>query len=247
LRYLILSDMHANWSAFEAVLRRARRKRFDAVLVLGDLVGYGAAPNQVVEAVRKLGPRLFTVRGNHDKVVSGIDSGANFNQTALTAAQWTTTRLTPGNLRYVRELPQGPLQIEPGMAICHGSPLDEDTYVFSDVDAWEIFSNFPVPVTFFGHTHIPSIFSLEGRVLGVRALRGRTGTIHLQPNGRYLVNPGSIGQPRDRDSRASYMTYDSERRIVRWHRVEYPIDEAQRRIRKAGLPGSLADRLALGA
>jgi len=247
VRYLILSDMHANWSAFEAVLRRARRKRFDAVLVLGDLVGYGAAPNQVVEAVRKLGPRLFTVRGNHDKVVSGIDTGANFNQTALTAAQWTSTRLTPANLRYVRDLPQGPMQIEPGVAICHGSPLDEDTYVFSDVDAWEIFSNFPMPVTFFGHTHIPSLFSLEGRVLGVRALRGRTGTVYLQPGGRYLVNPGSIGQPRDRDPRASYMTYDSERRIVRWHRVEYPIEEAQRRIRKAGLPGSLADRLALGA
>ncbi|HEX3127204.1 MAG TPA: metallophosphoesterase family protein [Thermoanaerobaculia bacterium] len=247
MRYLILSDMHANWSAFEAVLRRARRKRFDAVLVLGDLVGYGAAPNQVVEAVRKLGPRLFTVRGNHDKVVSGIDTGANFNQTALAAAQWTTTRLTPANLRYVRELPQGPIQVEPGMAICHGSPLDEDTYVFSDVDAWEIFSNFPVPVTFFGHTHIPSLFSLEGRVLGVRALRGRTGTVYLQPGGRYLVNPGSIGQPRDRDPRASYMTYDSERRIVRWHRVEYPIEDAQRRIRRAGLPGSLADRLALGA
>ncbi|MES1241598.1 MAG: metallophosphoesterase family protein [Acidobacteriota bacterium] len=247
MRYLILSDMHANWHAFEAVLRRARRKRFDAVLVLGDLVGYGAAPNQVVEAVRRLGPRLFTVRGNHDKVVSGIDTGANFNQTALAAAQWTSTRLTPANLRYVRDLPQGPVQIEPGLAICHGSPLDEDTYVFSDVDAWEIFSNFPMPVTFFGHTHIPSLFSLEGRMLGVRALRGRTGTIHLQPNGRYLVNPGSIGQPRDRDPRASYMTYDSERRIVRWHRVEYPIEEAQRRIRKAGLPGSLADRLALGA
>lgn len=247
MRYLILSDMHANWSAFEAVLRRARRKRFDAVLVLGDLVGYGAAPNQVVEAVRRLGPRLFTVRGNHDKVVSGIDSGANFNQTALTAAQWTTTRLTPSNLRYVRELPQGPVQIEPGLAICHGSPLDEDTYVFSDVDAWEIFSNFAMPVTFFGHTHIPSLFSLEGRMLGVRALRGRTGTVYLQPGGRYLVNPGSIGQPRDRDPRASYMTYDSERRIVRWYRVEYPIEEAQRRIRKAGLPGSLADRLALGA
>ena len=247
MRYLILSDMHANWHAFEAVLRRARRKRIDAVLVLGDLVGYGAAPNQVVEAVRKLGPRLFTVRGNHDKVVSGIDTGANFNQTALTAAQWTTTRLTPANLRYVRDLPQGPIQIEPGLAICHGSPLDEDTYVFSDVDAWEIFSNFQMSVTFFGHTHIPSLFSLEGRMLGVRALRGRTGTVYLQPNGRYLVNPGSIGQPRDRDPRASYMTYDSERRIVRWHRIEYPIAEAQRRIRKAGLPGSLADRLAVGA
>lgn len=247
MRYLILSDMHANWDAFEAVLRRARRKRFDAVLVLGDLVGYGGAPNQVVEAVRRLGPRLYTVRGNHDKVVAGIDSGSNFNQTALTAAQWTTGRLTAGNLRYVRELPQGPLQVEERLAICHGSPLDEDTYVFSDADAWEIFSRFNMPVTFFGHTHIPSMFWLEGRTLGVRALRGTSGRIKLDPGGRYLINPGSIGQPRDRDPRAAYMTYDSERSLVRWYRIPYPIAEAQRRIRKAELPGSLADRLAVGA
>ncbi len=247
MRYLILSDMHANWDAFEAVLRRARRKRFDAVLVLGDLVGYGGAPNQVVEAVRRLGPKVYTVRGNHDKVVAGIDRGANFNQTALLAAQWTTHRLTPGNLRFVRELPQGPLQVEEGLAICHGSPLDEDTYVFSDVDAYEIFSSYENPVTFFGHTHIPSIFWLEGRVLGVRALRGTSGRIVLAPGGRYLLNPGSIGQPRDRDPRASYMTYDSERRVVRWYRSPYPVAEAQQRIRKAGLPGVLADRLAVGA
>jgi len=247
VRYLILSDMHANWEAFETVLRRARRKRCDAVLVLGDLVGYGAAPNQVVEAVRGLGPRLYAVRGNHDKVVTGIDSGGNFNQTALTAAQWTTGRLTATNLRYVRELPQGPLRVEEGLAICHGSPLDEDTYVFSDVDAWEIFSRFEMPVTFFGHTHIPSLFWLEGRLLGVKALRGASGRIVLSPGGRYLINPGSIGQPRDRDPRAAYMIYDSERRVVNWYRIPYPIGEAQRRIRKAGLPNSLADRLAVGA
>jgi predicted phosphodiesterase len=247
LRYLILSDMHANWDAFEVVLRRARRKRFDAVLVLGDLVGYGAAPNQVVEAVRRLGPRLHTVRGNHDKVAAGIDNGSNFNQTALTAAQWTMGRLTPANLRYVRNLPQGPLPIEEGLAICHGSPLDEDQYVFSDVDAYEIFSRYPVPLVFFGHTHIPSLFSLEGRRLGVTALRGESGTIHLHPEGRYLINPGSIGQPRDRDPRAAYMTYDSRRRVVHWYRMPYPIAEAQHRIRRAGLPGTLADRLAHGA
>lgn len=247
MRYLILSDMHANWDAFETVLRRARRKRYEAVLVLGDLVGYGAAPNQVVEAVRRLGPRLFIVRGNHDKVVTGIDSGGNFNQTALTAAQWTTGRLTAGNLRYVRELPQGPLRVEDGVAICHGSPLDEDTYVFSDVDAWEIFSRYETPVTFFGHTHIPSLFWLEGRLLGVKALRGTSGRIVLSPGGRYLINPGSIGQPRDRDPRASYMIYDSRKRVVSWYRIPYAIGEAQARIRKAGLPNSLADRLAVGA
>jgi predicted phosphodiesterase len=250
VRYLILSDMHGNWEAFEAVLRRARRKRFDAVLVLGDLVGYGAAPNQVVEAVRALGPRIHTVRGNHDKVVAGVDNGASFNQAALQAARWTAERLTAANLRYVRDLPRGPRLVEEGLAICHGSPLDEDTYVFSDLDALEIFSAHEVGVTFFGHTHIPSLFSLEGRRLGVRRL-GRpeedTGTVHLQPGGRYLVNPGSIGQPRDRDPRAAYMTYDSTRRLVRWYRVPYPVPKAQARIRKAGLPGLLADRLAVGA
>jgi predicted phosphodiesterase len=247
VRYLILSDMHANWDAFEVVLRRARRKRFDAALVLGDLVGYGAAPNQVVEAVRRLAPRLVVVRGNHDKVAAGLDPGTNFNQTALAAAQWTTERLTGANLRYVRELPEGPLEVEQGLAICHGSPLDEDTYVFSDIDAFEIFSSFELPVTFFGHTHIPSLFSLEGRRLGVTALRGASGRILLDPKGRYLINPGSIGQPRDRDPRAAFMTYDSARRIVRWYRIPYPVAAAQKRIVRAGLPQALADRLALGA
>ena len=217
-------------------------------MVLGDLVGYGAAPNQVIEAVRDLAPRIFVVRGNHDKVVAGIDRGEHFNPAALQAARWTSGRLTPANLRYVRELPQGPVMVEKGVAICHGSPLDEDTYVFSDLDAFEIFSAHEVPVTFFGHTHIPSIFSLEGRgEIGVRALRGGSGRIELNPQGRYLVNPGSIGQPRDRDPRASYMTYDSERRIVHWRRLSYPVGHAQGRIRKAGLPHMLADRLAVGA
>lgn len=247
MRYLILSDMHGNWDAFEVVLRRARRKRFDAALVLGDLVGYGAAPNQVVEAVRNLASRVYAVRGNHDKVVAGIDRGENFNHAALQAALWTARRLTTANLRFVRELARGPVAIEEDLAICHGSPLDEDTYVFSDLDAFEIFSAHDVPITFFGHTHIPSLFSLEGRQLSVMRLPGREGTIRLDPGGRYLVNPGSIGQPRDRDPRAAYMTYDSDRRIVHWYRVPYPVARAQARIRKAGLPAVLADRLSVGA
>lgn len=247
MRYLILSDMHGNWDAFEVVLRKARRKRFDAVLVLGDLVGYGAAPNQVVEAVRRLAPKVYSVRGNHDKVVAGIDSGSNFNHAALAAARWTAERLTPANLRFVRNLPVGPIQVEDQLAICHGAPIDEDMYVFSDADAYENFSSFPIQVTFFGHTHIPSLFALEGRHLGVLALRGPGGRIQLHPEGRYLLNPGSIGQPRDRNPLASYMTYDSDRRVVRWYRVPYPIARAQERIRRAGLPNSLADRLAVGA
>lgn len=246
MKYLILSDMHGNWEALDVVLRRMRRKHFDATLVLGDLVGYGAAPNQVVDAIGALSGVVWTVRGNHDKVVSGIDSGANFNQTALAAARWTTDRLTPRNRAAVRDLPKGPLRITDSIAICHGSPLDEDAYLFSDRDAYEVFSRFDVPVTFFGHTHVTSIFSFEGRGIGVRALKGESGMLQLSPTGRYLINPGSIGQPRDGDPRASFMTYDSEKRIVKWLRLPYPIAKAQGRILKAGLPKLLAERLGVG-
>lgn len=246
MRYLILSDMHGNWEALDVVLRRMRRKRFDATLVLGDLVGYGAAPNQVVDAVAALAGKVWLVRGNHDKVVSGVDSGANFNHTALAAARWTADRLTPRNRALVRDLPKGPRRVNEQLAICHGSPLDEDAYLFSDRDAYEVFTRFEAPVTFFGHTHVTSIFSFEGRGIGVRALRGESGTLDLQPTGRYLINPGSIGQPRDGDPRASFMTFDSDKLQVKWYRLPYPIARAQGRILKAGLPKMLADRLAVG-
>ncbi len=246
MQYLIISDMHGNAEALSTVLRRVRRKRIDAHLVLGDLVGYGAGPNQVVEAIRGLPGPVFKVRGNHDKVASEIENGSNFNQAALTAARWTTQHLAPSNLRFVRELEKGPIALPEGFWICHGSPLDEDQYVLSIFDAWEILSRFEGDLVFFGHTHIPSVFVSRGNETRVALLRGPSGSIRLEPGVRYLVNPGSIGQPRDRDPRASYMTYDTERRVVRWYRVDYPIARAQQRILKAGLPKVLAERLALG-
>ena len=248
VRYLILSDMHGNSDALSAVLRRVRRKRFDTVLVLGDLVGYGAAPNQVVDLIRRLPwPALF-VRGNHDKVVAGLEDGGNFNGAALAAARWTAKHLTPANLRFVRELPRGPRVTSDGVAFCHGSPLDEDQYVFSALDALEIFAHFPLPqVTFFGHTHLPSLLVQSALGLHVTLLRGPSGMLVVQPGVRYLLNPGAIGQPRDRDPRAAYMTFDSQSGVVRWFRVEYDVARAQDRIRQAKLPHSLADRLATGS
>jgi predicted phosphodiesterase len=239
--------MHGNWAALRTVLRRVRRKRFDAILVLGDLVGYGAAPNQVVEAIRALPGRIETVRGNHDKVAAGLDSGESFNRAALTAAHWTGAHLTRRNLRSVRDLRQGPRAIAPDLAICHGAPTDEDRYLFSDRDAATVFRSWNVPVTFFGHTHVTSMFSLDPsrREIDVQQLSGE-GTLDLEEGTLYLFNPGSVGQPRDGDPRASYMIYDSEKRRVRWFRLDYPIEEAQERIRNAGLPDILADRLAMG-
>lgn len=246
MHYLILSDMHGNTDALSAVLRRVRRKKFDVTLVLGDLVGYGAGPNQVVEAIRDLPGTVIRIRGNHDKVVAGIEDGSNFNHAALTAARWTAEHLTGANLRFVRDLPQGPLTVPEGFTICHGSPLDEDMYVFSMYEAWEIFEQYPADLVFFGHTHVPSLFVHHGREIRVALLPGENGTITLEPGRRYLVNPGSIGQPRDRDPRASYMTYDSTKKTIRWHRVSYAVERAQQRILKAGLPKILADRLAIG-
>ena len=246
MQYLILSDMHGNYEALSAVLRRVRRKRFDATLVLGDLVGYGAAPNQVVQAIRDLPGQVFRVRGNHDKVVTGIEDGASFNHAALAAARWTSDHLTAANLRFVKELPPGPLVVPEGFTICHGSPIDEDQYLLSIFDAWEVFSRYAAEVVFFGHTHVPSVFVARGNETRVALLRGTSGSLELEPEVRYLINPGSIGQPRDRDPRAAYMTYDSKRRVVRWHRVEYAVERAQQRILKAELPRLLAERIALG-
>jgi diadenosine tetraphosphatase ApaH/serine/threonine PP2A family protein phosphatase len=179
-------------------------------------------------------------------VAVGIDSGETFNQVALIAARWTADRLTATNARYVRELPRGPLSVADGLSICHGAPTDEDRYLFSDRDAAEVFIQWDAPLTFFGHTHVTSVFSLEGRAIRVRQLSGETGELEIDPSHRYLVNPGSIGQPRDGDPRASYMIYDSDRRLVRWYRLEYPVASSQTRIRKAGLPDVLANRLAVG-
>lgn len=246
MQYLILSDMHGNAEALAAVLRRVRRKRFDATLVLGDLVGYGAAPNQVVESIRDLAGPVYRVRGNHDKVVAGIEDGATFNHAALAAARWTTEHLNAANLRFVRELPPGPTVLPEGFSICHGSPIDEDQYLLSIFDAWEVFSRYPAELTFFGHTHVPSVFVARGTETRVALLRGASGSLELEAGARYLINPGSIGQPRDRDPRAAYMTYDSRRKTVRWYRVEYPVERAQERILKAELPRLLAERLALG-
>ncbi len=251
MRYLIVSDMHGNGDAFAAVLRKVRRKHFDATLVLGDLVGYGASPDQVVEQMSDLPGKLFSVRGNHDKVAAGIDDGTSFNAAALAAARWTAERMKPHNLRVVRDLPVGPIVVEggdpPRLAICHGSPADEDTYLFAEQEAFAGFQCEPgAHVTFFGHTHLPSIFILHRG--GVRAvlLRGNHGRLRIHPALRYLINPGSVGQPRDRNPLASFMMFDSESQVVTWRRVRYPIRRAQRRIEKAGLPPSLAERLAYG-
>jgi diadenosine tetraphosphatase ApaH/serine/threonine PP2A family protein phosphatase len=245
VRYLILSDIHANVDAFDAVLAHASGA-WDRALVLGDLVGYGADPNAVVDRVRALALEAV-IRGNHDKAASGIDDGSQFNHVARIAAIWTGTQLTPENLAYVRALPMGPVQVDALTEICHGTPFDEDHYVFDGHDASLALQSAQRPLCLFGHTHLPSLFKVVDDLFEGTALDpDRDLVIPLQRGARYLINVGSIGQPRDGDPRAGYGILDDEARELRTFRVRYPVEKAQHKIMAAGLPASLANRLALG-
>ncbi len=245
MRYLILSDIHANIDAFDVVLEHAAGS-WDRVLVLGDLVGYGAEPNAVVDRVRELAPEAV-IRGNHDKAACGIDDGSQFNHVARVAAIWTGTQLTPDNMDYIRNLPMGPVQIDALTEICHGAPFDEDHYIFDGSDAVLALRASERPLCLFGHTHLPSLFKVvDDRFDGMPLDPDADEVIPLQRGARYLVNVGSIGQPRDGDPRAGYGVLDDEGREVHTFRVPYPVERAQQRILAAGLPASLANRLALG-
>jgi len=245
MRYLILSDIHANREALSAVLQRVRRKRWDKTVFLGDLVGYGAHPNQTVEMVRALKP-LVAIRGNHDKVCSGIEDGEMFNRVALQAALWTRQRLTMQNLRWLYRLPEGPVIVDGAFAIAHGTPIDEDAYIFGEIEALNVFRQTTFPLCFFGHSHFPVIFGLSPDAIHTFLTDAPVFRIRLEPGMRYLVNPGSIGQPRDGSPLASFAIYDSDRGTVSIHRVPYGVLRVQQKILAAGLPRPLADRLALG-
>src|SRR5688572_22074120 len=236
MRYLILSDVHSNLEALDAVLAAASQ-RYDAVLVLGDLVGYGADPNAVVARIRDLNP-VASVRGNHDKVAAGIDDAEDFNPMARSAAAWTRDALTNDTLDYLRSLPEGPRIVDEHIEICHGSPLDEDLYVVADLDASRAITAARRPLCLFGHTHVALSVRMDAtRQLGIESPRGRPEfRIALDAEATYLVNPGSVGQPRDGDARAAYAIADTDRRTVTLYRVAYAIEVAQKKILEAGLP-----------
>lgn len=245
MRYLVLSDIHANLDAFETVLEHAEG-RWDRALVLGDLVGYGAEPNAVVDRVKSLQPDAV-IRGNHDKAASGIDDGSQFNSVARVAAMWTGKQLTAENIEYLRALPMGPVEIDALTEICHGAPFDEDHYIFDPVDAQMALEAARHPLCLYGHTHLPAIFKrVEEMFEGYPPAGDHETVLPLQRGVRYLVNVGSIGQPRDGDPRAGYGVLDDEARELRLFRVPYAVDKAQQKIIAAGLPATLANRLALG-
>jgi predicted phosphodiesterase len=245
MRYLVISDIHANLEALETVVSDASAEGYDRTLVLGDLVGYGADPNEVIERIQSLSP-VAIIRGNHDKAASGIDDAASFNPAARHAARWTYDALSPEHRTYLQTLPAGPVVIDERIEICHGSPSDEDEYIFDGPDAWRALELTRATLCFFGHTHIAVAFLRSGQIFEAIVPENGETRVQAQNGRRLLVNPGSVGQPRDGDPRAGYAVYDSDAGVIVMRRVEYPVARAQEKILAAGLPRALANRLSLG-
>ncbi|MEO8035510.1 MAG: metallophosphoesterase family protein [Acidobacteriota bacterium] len=245
MRALVVSDLHSNAEALRAVMTRVRRKKFDQIICLGDFVGYGAQPNQVLDTMRTFRAAKLYIRGNHDRVAAGIDDGTGFNSAARHAALWTRDHLSAPNRRFLQQLTIGPVRKQDVM-VCHGSPHDEDEYVFNDYHAGQVFADYDAPFILYGHTHLPVVFSADerGRVRGA-AIRGDA-IIKLDPDMRHLINPGSVGQPRDRSPLSSFAIIDTDKHTVQFFRVPYDVEKTQLSIIRAGLPRILADRLAYG-
>jgi diadenosine tetraphosphatase ApaH/serine/threonine PP2A family protein phosphatase len=242
LKYLVISDVHANLEALDAVLAAAGP--YDHALVLGDLVGYGADPNAVIDRVRALSGTF--IRGNHDKVGAGLENTDGFNYLARHAITWTTNTLTPERRQWLAALPQGPTIIDDLVEICHGAPFDEDVYIFDDLDAMRALRVARRPLCLFGHTHVVAGYHVTKEMHTVGGIHDTL--VHIPRDGaaRFLVNCGAVGQPRDGDPRAAYGMLDSSTRTLSLARVEYDVSAAQAKIVAAGLPDVLAQRLALG-
>ena len=247
MRYLLLSDIHSNLEAFDACLDRARAK-YDQALCLGDLVGYGPDPNAVIEKTKPLATVI--IRGNHDKACAGITDASDFNPLARWATMWTRKALTPEHFEFLRTLPPGPVMMD-GVQLVHGSPLDEDDYILGAGEALPVLRESEPPIVCFGHTHYQGgfMFSPQERFQSIRIPLDHDGlawTFSLDEGGRYLINPGSIGQPRDGDWRAAFAILDVDRKRVEYHRTPYDLAKTQQKMRQAGLPEPLIQRLERG-
>lgn len=241
MQVLVLSDIHANLAALDSVLEAAGA--VDAIWCLGDVIGYGPDPNACVERLRELKPEYW-LAGNHDWAALGKLDISDFNPMARLAALWTREQLTPQNFRFLETLPAR-VKASELFTLAHGSPRHPIwEYVLDAQTAAANFAYFDTPYCLVGHTHVPAIYRQQnGRVEGPAYALGEP--IRLE-NGRVIVNPGGVGQPRDGDPRASYIILDTDALTVTYHRVEYPVQKTQAKMAKAGLPARLITRLNYG-
>lgn len=241
MRIAILADIHSNLVAFEAVLSHAEsRGGFDKIWCLGDMVGYGPEPNACIKRLREF--EHVCIAGNHDWAAIGKMDTSEFNPVAAIAAHWTAQELTEEGKDYLLGLPL--ILQENGFTLAHGSPREPIwEYLLSTQAAQENFAYFETAYCLVGHSHIPLIFELSGDEAVYREF-GESG-LKLSKN-RMVINPGSVGQPRDGDSRASYAIYDAETHILDHYRVEYDIEATQKKMEQYGLPAPLIRRLNFG-
>lgn len=246
MRILILSDIHANFTALEAALQKVGG-RWDVAVCLGDVVGYGPDPAEASQKIREVASAC--IRGNHDKAVAGIMSTEDFNPVAKAAVDWTRRQMSSELMDWLAKLPQGPMESN-GLMLVHGAFHDEDEYVFTPAQALEGLLDSSAAVTFFGHTHHQGGFAYHDSNLEVLQIRPRPNEffapLRTEPAKRYLLNPGSIGQPRDADPRAAFAIADLPNHTIEFWRVPYEIGKVQSRMRKAGLPEPLVQRLEFG-
>lgn len=246
MRLAIIADIHSNLEALESVLAHIRREGAEAVLNLGDLVGYNASPRECLKLLQ--GQDFWNLAGNHDLALLEPERAAHFNIIAYTALMWAREQMQPEHLDFLRSLPLT-REVAGGFLACHGTPTSTDTYIsyhFQGKRAFsQLLSHTNLKVCFFGHTH--------RRALWYRDIRGKVALVEisrplvtLEPQGHYLINPGSVGQPRDGSPEAAYAIFDDEEFSIHFKSAPYDIAAAQRRILNAGLPPFLAERLALG-
>lgn len=239
MKYAIISDIHANLEALKATLQEIDKLGADKIICLGDIVGYGANPNECVENIRQR--KIDSIIGNHDAVACGKTEPDNFNPVAREAALWTRSSLTKENREFLSELPES-REIENFLTV-HGAISNPDHYIFSTYDALIEFNLMrKQSVCLFGHTHVRTYYMFQND----SSTSHHDYEFKIDPKAKYLINPGSIGQPRDRDPRASFLVYDTEKGTVKFTRLEYDISSAQRKIIEAGLDRRLADRLSEG-
>lgn len=242
MRILVISDIHANYTALEAVLNDAGV--VDETWCLGDMVGYGPDPNVVVEQVREI-PNLTCLLGNHDMAAIGKIPFEAFNGDARRTLEYHERVLTADNMEFLKSLPHN-LKVRGEVSIVHGSPRDTVwEYILNTLSARLNFDHFTTSWCFVGHSHLQCMFQLDLKTDRVNLLPIRAGNpVMMHP--RAILNPGSVGQPRDRDPRAAYAIYDTEQNVWEPRRVMYNIPEVQKRIREAGQPEKHAIRIAEG-
>jgi diadenosine tetraphosphatase ApaH/serine/threonine PP2A family protein phosphatase len=245
MRIGILGDIHGNAEALRAVVGALRRENVDTWVQVGDIVGYGPEPSVCIDMVRELG--CHTCLGNHDAAVLGLLDTSYFNNFARAAIHWTTPRMRPSDLTFLRGLPL--VVKHPEFTVVHGSLHlpDQFGYVLSQVEALDSLEQQDTRLCFVGHSHVPAIYMRRNETPTEIAIQPQSEVeVDYREYDRVLMNVGSVGQPRDEDPRAAYGLVDTEREIACVKRVHYDIAGVQRKIREAGLPEVLANRLALG-